>query len=204
MEPISRRSFLTILGGALVLVVDFLYPGVLQAIGTHPPRRTALRPTVDQVVGPDPGFASGRVVDRTETGVILESGAGVRAVRFQPDTVVWKEVFRNHQVVQIGDWLDVRGTPLPDGSLRARSQWVWVNIGRRDGVIEHVGSDHLNLMTRRGPVKVELSPVLEVVGEGDIPLQGGRTALVPGMTVGTVGLRLPDGGFRVTKLWVKR
>jgi hypothetical protein len=65
----------------------------------------------------------------------LRSDARVRAVRIPSGAVVWKEFDLAPNAIAVGDWVDVKGTPLYDGSLLAKSGWLFVNIGRRDGVV---------------------------------------------------------------------
>ncbi|WP_374712069.1 hypothetical protein [Symbiobacterium terraclitae] len=163
--------------------------------------------TADQhavvIEGSDPGFASGRVVEITDGAIALESAAGVRVVRFAPDSKVWKEFHVSPEAIELGDWVDARGTPQPDGSLLARSEWVFVNIGRLEGTLEEVSGDGAVVETIRGTRTIEFSPAVEVIRvPGLSPVEEGLSALRPGAAVGMVGLVLPDDGFRATRIWV--
>ena len=150
----------------------------------------------------DPSFASGYVVAKTQGGVILQSNHGSRGVRIKPDTLVWKEFNQGADIIQLQDWLDVKGVPLQDGTLEARSEWVWVNIGRREGVVQQVSPQGVAIRHDKGVETFELSKHLEVINARDeSPRAGGVTSLLPGMRVGAVGLRLPNSGFRATRIW---
>jgi hypothetical protein len=209
MNRIKRGTFLRA-GAAAAATLNFLYPGLTRAAGTV--RRetrslpTTTRPPAGVVVmdGPDPTFAGGQVVTKTADGVVLQSHAAVRTVRIPPGTVAWKEFDVTPDVIQLGDWVDVKGTPLADGSLQARSGWVFVNIGRRDGVVGQVVSPtSLNVRNGQSTYTMELSSRLEVIGAEDgLPLPGGLASLTPGTQFGAVGLRLPNYGFRATRIWI--
>lgn len=206
----TRRGFLkTICGGALTALA-FLYPGSQKLAGLAPqPQRfpsVSIAPAaeVKQVNGPDPTFASGEVIEKTSNAVILKSAESVRAVRFENDTVVWKEFEVTFADIQLQDWLDVKGTPLEDGTLLAQSGWVFVNIGRREGVVENLTAGRLVIRQSNGTESIELSSRLEVITADDGKLlAGGVAALKPGTQIGMVGLRLPNGGFRATRIWTQ-
>lgn len=214
MASTERRSFLAILGAGTVAAADFLYPGVAQAKvdkAVTRNRRSASEPinssprVVKRMVGADPGFASGVVVAASQNGVILRSDAGVRTVLIPPGTAVWKEYDVTGQAIELGDWVDVRGAPQQDGSLQARSGWIWVNIGRVDGTIRTVRPREVVVTTHSGHQRsLELSPRLEVIYvKSGASVASGAGALRPGMFVGAVGLRLPDNGFRATRIWIE-
>lgn len=210
MKRIERGTFLQTAAVAAAATLNFLYPGLTRAAGVAEARTAgrslATTPggTLQQVVGPDPSFAGGEVVAKTADGVVLQSGTTVRAVRIPPTTVVWKEFEVTPDVIQLQDWLDVKGTPLADGSLLARSGWVFVNIGRRDGIVGQVASPtSLVVQHEKGTYTMELSPRLEVISAEDGSLlPGGLARLTPGTPFGAVGLRLPNQGFRATRIWL--
>jgi hypothetical protein len=205
---LQRKTFLQAVAGSALATINFFYPGLVRGAAASGAEPTALpagagAKEVIRVEGPDPGFAGGEVVSKTTDGVVLRSELGVRAVRIPSETVVWKEFDVTADAIDVGDWVDVRGTPLADGTLQARSGWIWVNIGRRDGVLERVSPTALKLKSERGDSQgIELSPRLEVIDPEDgLPLPGQVRALRPGMHVGAVGLVLPNGGFRATRVW---
>lgn len=206
---ITRRSFLGTVGGAALWIIGFLYPGIQAFSKTAsespqiPSSAGAVSATeLRQMNGPDPTYAGGEVVEKTLEGVILKSDTGVRAVRIPAETAVWKEFDVKPDVIQLHDWLDVKGTPLADGTLLAHSGWVFVNIGRRNGFVEDLSADSLVLRTAKGTERIELSSRLEVISAHDgKPLPGGVAALRRGAQIGMVGLRLPNGGFRATRIW---
>lgn len=116
--------------------------------------------------------------------------------------VVWKEFETSADVIQVGDWLDVKGTPQADGTLVAQSGSIFVNIGRRDGVVESISLNRLTMKHNKGIETIELSTRLEVVEAAtQANVIGGVSSLTPGTHIGVVGLRLPDGGFRATRIW---
>jgi hypothetical protein len=206
-QRLARENFLKAAGGAVLAAAGFFYPGITKAAGirlsatrSEPVRAGSRGPNVRRMDGSDPTFAGGEVAAKVNDGIVLQSGVNVRLVRLPPNTVVWKEFDVTPDAIQLHDWVDVKGTPLSDGSLLARSGWVWVNIGRRDGTVEEVSSNSLTLKTARGVEAIELSPRLEVIKSDGSPLSG-VASLPPGAPVGVVGLRLPGGGFRATRIW---
>lgn len=209
MNKIERGTFLKVAVGTAVATVNFLYPGLAGAATTMRPRPRSLAsipqaPTgivIERMNGPDPSFAGGEVVAKTSDGVVLQSHAATRAIRIPSDTVVWKEFDLTPDVIQLQDWLDVKGAPLADGSLLARSGWVFVNIGRRDGVVGQVSPTGLTVQNGQGTYTMQLSSGLEVVSVADAsPLS--LADLTPGTQFGAVGLRLPNGDFRATRIWI--
>lgn len=210
MKPLNRHGFLKRATGAVLGTLGFLYPGAPSAFGG--PRRgvTAGAPqgsepsSVNALAGRDPGFCSGEVVGKNPQGVVLQSIDETRAVRIPPGTGVWKEFDDlDPSVIDIGDWVDVRGTPLEDGTIVARSGWIWANIGRRDGTFRGRAGRGISMRDDRGRDHVlELSSRLEVIhAEDGRSLARGLDDLAAGMPIGAVGLRLPDGGFRATRVW---
>ncbi len=211
---IERGTFLRVAAGASATALNFLYPGLAKAsgLGTARPQMTTPAPpslpagTVRDMSGLDPTVALGAVMSQNANGVVLQAGNEVRAVRIPSDTMVWKEFDVTPDVIQLNDWLHVKGTPQPDGSLLAQSGWVFVNIGRRNGVVaQNASSSGLTAQTldRKSGFAIELSPRLEVISVEDGSLLPGHIAnLTPGTTFGAVGLRLPNGGFRATRIWL--
>lgn len=160
---------------------------------------------VIQMKGPDPTYASGKVVTKNSNVIVLQSASGVREVRFPAQAVVWKEFDVTPEAIELNDWVDVKGTPLECGALLAQSGWVFVNIGRLDGSVDQVSEkpNTLTVKTKQGQKLIELSKRLEVISAKDgLPLSGHISALTTGIEIGAVGLRLPDGGFRATRIWV--
>lgn len=214
MEDTKRRSFLALIAAGSAAGVDFLYPGLAGAAARgktargsahgHASVRQEGGRNVIEMTGMDPGFAGGVVAVATAKGVILRSATAVRTVRFPPGTVVWKEFDVTPEAIEVGDWVDVRGTPLPDGSLRARSGWVWANIGRADGQVTSVSPGGLTIRSESGrEVTLEFSPRLEVIhADSGQAVTGGANALRPGLTAGVVGLRLPGNRLRATRIWM--
>lgn len=196
----KRRGFLQAAGGSAIAAVGFLYPGVADAA-----RRGIRSPTASVVPdpgGPDPTYAGGEVVSIDAGGVVLHTPSTARAVRLPNDTKVWKEFDVTPAEIDLGDWVDVKGQPQVDGSLLATSGMVFVNIGRRDGTVENVSSQVMTVRNEHGSHDLELSRVLEVVHGGDGSLlPRGLADIAVGSEIGAVGLRLPRGGFRATRIW---
>lgn len=197
----KRRGFLSAIGGGALGAVGFLYPGAAGArnIGSSP------RDVIEEPIGVDPTYAGGKVAAKTADGIVVQTPETARAVRIPKGTVVWKEFEGPASLIQLGDWVDVKGEPQNDGSLVARSGWVFVNIGRRDGVIEEISGSGMRLRrsdNRGGHWQIAFSRALEVIDGGDgSPLPRGLADLATGQGVGAVGLLLPNGGFRATRIW---
>jgi hypothetical protein len=80
---------------------------------------------------------------------------------------------------------------------------VFVNIGRRDGVLVSSSGDHVTVGGGDANNTYGLSTSLEVVNASDgTPVDGGLASLEPGVSIGMVGIRLRGGGFRPTRIWV--
>ncbi|HEX6288220.1 MAG TPA: hypothetical protein VFZ66_03475 [Herpetosiphonaceae bacterium] len=227
----ERRSFLKIVAAGGAAAVNFLYPGLTGVVGAarlkahdsidkHPEKHPELDPEKHPEAAPskhpeiDPNFFGGYVVEKSVGGLVLVGGSEMRAIRLPARAAVWKEFEGvSHSEIQVGDYVDVRGTALADGSLEANN--VWVNIGRLDGTVEQLmpqggdmtaqGSRLRIAAIKGGHREIELSSALEVIritdGEGDM-MAVGIANVVPGTKMGAVGLRLPDGGFRATRIWI--
>jgi hypothetical protein len=207
MNRFNRRTLLAGATGAVGGLTGLLYPGAGRALGLDTRRsQSASLPegaTLITINGPDPGFAGGYVVEKTTDGVILQSDAGSRVVRIKPGSLAWKEYLQPaDSVIELQDWMDVRGTPLSDGSLEARDEWMWLNIGKTEGAVHHFGPQSIFVEHDKGIQELELSSLLEVVNAEDESARlGGITSLAPGVLIGAVGLRLPHNGFRATRIW---
>ena len=115
---------------------------------------------------------------------------------------MWKEIEGGPELIESGDWLHVKGVPQEDGTLLATSGMVFVNIGRRDGTIVSTTADSATLQYRGETFTIEFSDSLEVISEADgTPYSEGTDALKPGTQIGAVGLNLPNGGYRATRIW---
>lgn len=215
-KEISRRTLLRLMGGAsLAAALNFFYPGISTAtnIGSSEIESIASEPGTNTktMEGLDPTYAGGNVVAKNSDGIILKSASGVRGVRVPADTVVWKEFDVTPDAIELGDWVDVKGSLLKDGTLLAKSGWIFVNISRLDGSIHQVSeasntakeNSTLIINTARGQKSIELSQRLEVIGFNDgLPLSAHISALTTGSEIGCVGLSLPNGGFRATRIWL--
>jgi len=178
-----------------------LYPGAERALGfgATAPREGTLMLTL---TGPDPTYAGGEVVAQTDNGVVVQAAGKSRGVRVPASTVVWKEIEGGPELIESGDWLHVKGVPQEDGTLLATSGMVFVNIGRRDGTIVSTTADSATLQYRGETFTIEFSDSLEVISEADgTPYSEGTDALKPGTQIGAVGLNLPNGGYRATRIW---
>jgi len=198
---------LRVAGGGVLATLGALYPGLGSALSQKnsiagaSTSATAVMPS-----GPDVTYAGGEVTAIAAGGVVLTTPTTSRAVRLNPETVVWKEVLGSSGLIELGDWVDVRGEPQVDGSLLATSGMVFVNIGRRDGVLVSSSANHITVSGDGdgdgADITYGLSASFEVVNASDgTPLAGGLASLEPGVSIGMVGLRLPGGGFRPTRIW---
>lgn len=214
MLSLTRKALLKGAGAAGVAALGFLYPGAGSALASAVQARPARGSTggpgdvarsgidVRRLEGVDASYAGGEVVTITEEGIVLLSAEGTRAVRIARDAVVWKEFDLGPEAIDFHDWVDAKGTPLSDGSLLARSGWIFVNIGRSGGVISSVSAQGVTIRTSKSSKLLEFSRRLEVVSANDeSPLD--VSALSMGSTIGAVGLRLPDRRFRATRIWIE-
>ncbi|TAH49756.1 MAG: hypothetical protein EYC68_16135 [Chloroflexota bacterium] len=199
----ERRTFLKTLGVGSTAFVNFLFPSAIGA-GSIDNQDVESQSVDKNGAILDPNFAGGWVIQKTKNGVILDRGDDLRAVRIPDTAILWKEFDGSPSEIEIevGDYLDARGVALKDGSLRA--QQGWINIGKVEGVIEQVTSQNLDLTNVHGHLRsMEFSSKLEVIHAKDgAPVEGHLSRLAKGSTIGAVGLRLPNGGFRATRIWL--
>lgn len=204
MTTMERKRFLALAGGSVLTGVGFLYPGAAEAGRAMRTRGADVTPnsSVTSISGADPTYVGGEVIATSSTGVVLRTTSGARAVRVPSETIVWREYEGDLGLIQMNDWLDAKGTPQDDGSLLATSGMVFANIGRADGIVSEVTGSTLVLQDSRGSSRIGFSPKLEVVHASDgSPHANGVQDLTPGTGVGAVGLVLPNGGLRATKIW---
>lgn len=211
----ERRSFLKAIAAGSAAAVNFFYPGMTNVVSAAAvDSKESIDLHSDKHPEIDPDFAGGYVVERTREGFVLAAGNEFRAVRLPAAAAVWKEFEGvDHSEILVGDYVDVRGTSLGDGSLLAKN--AWVNIGRLDGTVEQLmpvngdisaqGSRLRVAAIKGGYREIELSSALEVVrvSDADVDMMAASiTNVVPGTKMGAVGLRTPNGGFRATKIWI--
>jgi hypothetical protein len=191
--------------------IELLYPGAggaasrfarRPAVSAAGPRSGTFQVTAP-AAGPDIGFARGEVTAVTAAGVLVENALRSRAVIWPPNMTVWKEFFIPASEVTIGDTLSVRGTPQSDGSLLARPQWAWVNIGIRQGQVMRLNPTQVVIRGTPGATHtLDLSSTLDVVDVNTgAPVPDLLARVSPGTQVGAVGLASDDGSFRATRIW---
>lgn len=185
----KRRSFLrnVTLGGAAV--ANFLYPGLTNIVKAQ--NENPSTPSVEERPDRDPNFFGGTVVEQTPEGIVLAGGDELKAIRISEETAVWKEFDGNHPI-RVGDYADVRGTALPDGTLQAES--IWVNIGRLDGIIETKTPSGLTIATWRGSKRgIEFSTQLVAL-----------FSRLPTTSLNAMSLSLVVAPDQVVVWWIKR
>jgi hypothetical protein len=200
MNRMERRRFLATAGATTAAVASFFYPGAADAAFR---RLNASKTVLPDPLGPDPTYAGGEVVSKNASGVVLATPATTRAVRIPSDRVVWKEFEGDFGLIDLRDWVDVKGEPQVDGSLLATSGMIFVNIGRRDGFVHAISHRGVGLTDAAGRShSLEFSSRLEVIDSADgTPLPNSWMDLPVGIHVGAVGLLLSNGGFRATRIW---
>lgn len=209
MTGLDRDAFLRRVGGALAATSAFFYPGIDKAVaGIARPSKHDLSTlpagrTVLTLNGPDPTYAAGLVTSIDGDHFVLESATATKDILITSDDVVWKEFDLDRSAIAIGDWIDAKVVPQPDGSLAAQSGWIFANIGKRSGTFR--GFDGKNVTIEGaadGATHVfSLSPRLIVERLDESPIPGGIASFKDGQYIGAVGLVLPGGGFRATKVW---
>jgi len=133
---------------------------------------------------------------------VLQSADATRAVRIPSDAVIWKEFDVTAEDIKIGDWIDVKGENQVDGSLLAKSGWIFVNLGRWEGIITAAGTELVVTRHTGESKRISFSQRVDVIhAQGLKPVEGGTAGLIVGQSVGAVGLMLSDGSLRATRLW---
>jgi hypothetical protein len=151
----------------------------------------------------------GIVVRLVPTGVVIDVVGRETEVDLRSVIDVWKETSVPASAIELNDELSLNGLRAGDGFV---ARYVWVNIGRLDGVIRSVDGNDIVLLAsvRSGKadfatreVRVRLSTHLDVVRlapGGMVP--GSRTDLTVGREVGMVLYRPQSGLPRATRIWV--
>lgn len=197
------HRFIECTAAAAAVVSGFLYPsleqrsrpGVARADEVDDERPVELDTT-------DLSYAGGFVTSIDDASVVLEVAGISRVVRLSCDAIVWKEFPVTRDAIEIGDWLDARGLPEADGALQATSGMVLVNMGRADGTVAEVGDGEVTLDDGDRRFSVPFSDRVEVVSVVDgRPRREHVGALTPGTLADVVGLVLPDGTLRATRIW---
>ncbi len=148
----------------------------------------------------DSAFTQGTVLSRDSSSLLLTNQRhGMQQVRASAATTVWREIETTWQAIEPGDFLYVKGNALPNDAVEGVR--IWANIGWYRGVIDEVASDHVRLFLGSGTRKVYLTPLT-------LLLQAGRPAahyagqLSIGQRVEALGMFVPGGDMRATRLWI--
>lgn len=200
---INRRRLLASAVSAGVATLSFAYPGLARVVTVD---RGGTRSVVPAPAAfRDPTFWTGVVTGKTANSLEIATVEGARIVRIPAGSLVWKEFDLPITSVDIGDSLMVKGEPQPDGSLRARPGWVWANGASWDATL--LAPRPGGFLVKRHRDQAERSllfskrlEVITAVKQRTVP--EGTGALVTGMTIGAVGLVLPDGNLRATRIWI--
>jgi Domain of unknown function (DUF5666) len=192
----NSHRFIECTAAAEAVVSGFLYPSLERA-----PAADRLAEEREDDRQADLSYAGGFVVSIDDGRVVLEVAGISRVVQISNDAVVWKEFPVRPDAIELGDWLDARGLPRADGSLLATSGMVLVNVGRADGTVAEVDDGCVTLDDGGRRFSVPFSDRLEVVSAVDgRPRCEHVGALTPGMLADVVGLVLPDGTLRATRI----
>lgn len=197
---------------ALVLSCARVTPAAESAAGAPAPSPTELAaaarsssPTPTPAYQPGPNFTTGTVISRSPTGMIIASVGTQQEVDLRSVADVWKETSVPAAAIELGDQVDVNGT---GGQAVFVARYVWVNIGRLDGVIRAIETTGMTVATQRpGDVprerRVDFSAYLEVVKAGPNAITPAtRADLAVGLSVGMVLYRPPGGIPRATRIWL--
>jgi hypothetical protein len=150
----------------------------------------------------------GIVVRLVPTGVVIDVVGRETEVDLRSVIDVWKETSVPASAIELNDELSLNGVRAGDGFV---ARYVWVNIGRLDGVIRSVdGGDIVVLASVRSgkgfatrEVRVRLSTHLDVVRPAPgAMVPGSRADLAVGREVGMVLYRPQSGLPRATRIWV--
>lgn len=145
-------------------------------------------------------FAVGFVVSRGNSSITLRSAqAGQVVVDVSPTTSVWKETEVGLDVIEEGDLLYVRA--VPDGSLVVAHR-IWVNIGWVHGSIDQPGPNAVTVsVPRLGTRTLYLTPGTLLFDRDNVNLAK-EAHLSAGTWVDALGVFLPGGHLRATRIWV--
>jgi hypothetical protein len=205
--------------------------GALRAEFNQPPSVQAGASAADPAPRPTPAdpmvndrYRSGKVVALNGDRAIVENVWARAAVRLPDPAQIWKGGW-NATPIEVGDWLTATGDPRGRDGFQAET--VYLNIANWRGrvVDPHLtnGSLHFNVRGVRlrypqpGVVEheevilgeVELTPTTEMLFDdrpGAPPTTSGLDpiALRPEQLVEVIGVRLPNGTVRATRVFVAR
>jgi hypothetical protein len=114
-------------------------------------------------------------------------------------TTVWKEVETSAGVIAQGDFLYVNGRPLAEGAVDARR--IWVNIGWYHGRLAEVNADSVRVDLGRGTRLIYLTG-LTLLFKATQPAAHFEGQLALGQRVDALGVFVPGGHMRATRIWV--
>jgi Domain of unknown function (DUF5666) len=154
-------------------------------------------------------FEAGNVLAKDATGVTLQGETGPSHVTFTPATTVWKEVETTADVIEVGDLLYIRAVETPPvvaGQREFEALRVWVNIGWYHGRIKSVAEKSIVVAAehRKGSLgerTVHLSD-FTILFEHQKPAARYRRQLAAGQWVDALGVFVPGGDLRATRMWV--
>jgi hypothetical protein len=197
----QHQRFIERTAAAAALIDGLLYrerdSSAAGALATEPP----CAEDGDGYDGADPSYAGGIVVAIHGARIVLEVAGIPRVVQMTDETIVWREFPLAPDAIELGDWLDVRGVPCADGTLLARSGMVLVNVGFADGTVTDVDDRAITLEHGDRRTSFAFSDHLQVVSMIDgLPRCEHLRALAPGMLADVIGLVLPDGSLRATRI----
>ena len=202
-DPMQRRTFVKTVIASGGTLLNFFYPGLTHVFAREPLPVSRLSKSRKNDPDYDHDFFGGTVVAVVSHGIVLEHDDEVRAIILSPETNIWKEFdFKYGEIaITVGDYVDARGKGMEDDSLIAEN--LWINIGRVDGVFQHFANEIVTFTDHHGRQrKIGISKSLDVIHAHDgSPLAKHIHGLSAGHSFGAVGLRLPDGGFRATRIW---
>lgn len=198
---LDRRTFMHSVAGAVAGIASFSYPGLASVLSRD---NAVAKPASTEAALIDPSFWSGVVIAKAEFALILKSPTRSRRVAVEPGLTIWKGEPVSIDAVNVGDSVMAKGMANADGSLAAWPGWVWVNIGRWDGVITTVGPEGMTVQRQDGTQRtIYFTRSAEVIrAKRQVPVAGGLGSLALGMDIGCVGLRLPDRSLRATRIWI--
>jgi len=188
--------------GTLALNADQRALGALADAPTAGRYTEATAPTV---------FVQGTVISRDARGILLSNRNGTQSLRLSAVTSVWRETETTAEAIASGDFLYVQGrrrqaensenqatqhADVPIEALR-----IWANIGWYRGQVSAVEADHIRLFLGNGERTIYFSPITALF-RGGLTSERFTGQLVVGQKVEALGMFVPGGDMRATRVWV--
>lgn len=150
-----------------------------------------------------PGFYVGTVELRDGDLIYMATAEGAKVVRTTNASLIWRGGPVPADSIQKGDVLHVSGALLPDGTIAAVN--VEANVGQVRGTIAQILSDGWQVIESKGTTRrviIDTARPPEVLRRSAPADVAALRQVARNSPVMIIGLVLPDGSLRATKVFL--